>query len=372
MAVGSGIRLNGALSILLVILLVLGGMASMTSLESGDAALSSEGSADETDDGRTTGETTNNEVSSEAQLRELCQQVWNRMDGNEDRDQPMPRLFTADSADGRQSDSAGNHHGNDSGGHDGAGDGHGDSGNHGDDSNDPSGNHHGDGANDHDGGHDGGGDGHDDPSDHDWHLPDYISVQRTATGDYVIRITHDDGTVTEEVLTAEEFAEFLEDWGWQTDPETDEQHDWVDEDEEHDWSDEWLEDWAHDWVEEEIPEIAMEILDDGTIIIVRDNGDYVEYDIIRTSDSGETTIIRVTPWATEVIHPSPEAQQQWRGGSGAHDEWGGEMAPLLDVNIDYDEETMQRCRRMMHDNEGDSPDGPVMDAHPSPERERRE
>jgi hypothetical protein len=324
-------RLNGALSILLVALMVLGGMASLSSLQMGDASAADESNADASSSANS-----DRDAASGSPYMRIAGLDDCSTSGILDR-VPVPFALDRVRTEGRLSDDP----------------------NHGDDD-----------ENDEADGHDDEGDGHgDDESDAvDYHLPDYITVHRTATGGYVIRIVNDEGVLREEVLTAEEFAEFLEEYGWNAGDEVDEEeHDWVDE-EEHDWV---TDEWVHDWVdEEEVPEIRIEILDDGTIIVVREFGDEIEYDIIRTDDDGKTTIIRVTPWDTEVIHPQPP--QRHRGADRPHGDrdGGGGMQPLLSFADDMSEEERERCKEMLAQNRPDVEPGV---AHPDlAPRERTE
>lgn len=166
----------------------------------------------------------------------------------------------------------------------------------------------------------------------DWHLPDNIVVSKTASGEYVIRIVNTDGTVTEEVVTEEEFAVFLRNHGWATTDEVyQNQTDRVE----------------PDRVREEMAGLDLEILDDGTIIITRTRGDWVEYEIIRTSEDGSTTVIRVNPRGTEVIHPQPARENHHRENMGDRDRGEHGFSPLFSFAGEMDEGVMERCRELM-------------------------
>ena len=166
----------------------------------------------------------------------------------------------------------------------------------------------------------------------DWHLPDNIVVSKTASGEYVIRIVNTDGTVTEEVVTEEEFALFLRNHGWATTDEVyQNQTDRVE----------------PDRVREEMAGLDLEILDDGTIIITRTRGDWVEYEIIRTSEDGSTTVIRVNPRGTEVIHPQPARENHHRENMGDRDRGEHGFSPLFSFAGEMDEGVMERCRELM-------------------------
>ncbi len=315
MASGTGIRLNGALSILLVMLLVLGGMASMSSLEMNDAAAAGD-KGDDTADSDERKDASTLEKSESAWL-ERCKQMKNggfdRGDWDMNSAAPLRDSATASGRQGDENnddDSTDNHDDHSSDNHD-------------DDSTD---NHDDDSTDNHDE------HSEDGNTDVDWHLPDNIEVFRTAYGDYVIRIVHDDGTVTEEVVTEEEFAEFLSNHGWDTTDEVEEpQTDRVE----------------HDHVREEMVGLELEFLDDGTILITRTHGDWVEYEIIRTSEDGSTTVIRVSPRGTEVVHPEPARNNHHRENMGDRDRGEGEFAPLFSLAGGMDDGVYERCSDLM-------------------------
>lgn len=166
----------------------------------------------------------------------------------------------------------------------------------------------------------------------DWHLPDNIEVFRNSSGEYVIRIVNANGTVTEEVLTQDDFAVFLRNHGWDTTDEVEQnQTDIVE----------------LDWVIEEMAALDLDILDDGTIIITRTRGEWVEYDIIRTSEDGSTTVIRVNPRGTEVVHPQPSREHHQRESMGDRDRGEEGFAPLFSFAGEMNEDVMDRCRELM-------------------------
>lgn len=287
MASGTGIRLNGALSILLVMLLVLGGMASMSSLEMNDAAAA----GDSGDDAANSDEKKDASTleKSESAWLERCKQMKSNMPDRSDWDKDDEKPLRDRDAAGRQADNSGNN----------------DSTDNNSDNTD---------------------------ADVDWHLPDNIVVSRTTSGEYVIRIVDADGTVTEEVVTEEGFALFLRNHGWTTTDEVQEnQTDRVE----------------HDWVQEEMAGLDLEILDDGTIIITRTRGEWVEYEIIRTSEDGSTTVIRVNPRGTEVVHPQPPREHHQRENMGDRDRGEGGFAPLFSFAGEMDEGIMDRCKELM-------------------------
>ena len=287
MASGTGIRLNGALSILLVMLLVLGGMASMSSLEMNDAAAAGDSGndaakSDEKKDASTL-------EKSESAWLERCKEMKSNMPdrGDWDKDEEKP-LRERDAA-GRQADTNENN----------------DSTDNNSDNTD---------------------------ADVDWHLPDNIEVSRTALGEYVIRIVNANGTVSEEIVTEEGFALFLRNHGWTTTDEVEEnQTDRVE----------------HDWVQEEMSGLDLEILDDGTIIITRTRGEWVEYEIIRTSEDGSTTVIRVNPRGTEVVHPQPPREHHQRENMEDRDRGEEGFAPLFSFAGEMNEDVMDRCKELM-------------------------
>nr|AIF02446.1 hypothetical protein [uncultured marine group II/III euryarchaeote KM3_157_B03] len=287
MALGTGIRLNGALSILLVMLLVLGGMASMSSLEMNDAAAA----GDSGDDAANSDEKKDASTleKSESAWLERCKQMKSNMPDRSDWDKDDEKPLRDRDAAGRQADTNGNN----------------DSTDNNSDNTD---------------------------ADVDWHLPDNIVVSRTTSGEYVIRIVDADGTVTEEVVTEEGFALFLRNHGWTTTDEVQEnQTDRVE----------------HDWVQEEMSGLDLEILDDGTIIITRTRGEWVEYEIIRTSEDGSTTVIRVNPRGTEVVHPQPPREHHQRENMGDRDRGERGFAPLFSFAGEMDEGIMDRCKELM-------------------------
>jgi hypothetical protein len=285
MASGTGIRLNGALSILLVLLLVLGGMASMSSLEMNDTAAAGDSGNDAVNSNEKKTDSTLDK--SESAWLERCKEMKNvvldRGDWEMNSDSPLRDHYAAT---GRQADNNGN--------------------------NDSTDNNTDDVV--------------------DWHLPDNIVVSRTASGEYVIRIVNTDGTVTEEVVTEEEFAVFLRNHGWATTDEV--EQDQTDRAE-------------HDRVREEMAALNLEILDDGTIIVTRTRGDWIEYEIIRTSEDGSTTVIRVSPRGTEVIHPQPARENHHRENMGDRDRGEGDFSPLFSFAGEMDEGVMERCRELM-------------------------
>lgn len=169
-------------------------------------------------------------------------------------------------------------------------------------------------------------------ADVDWHLPDNIEVSRTALGEYVIKIVNANGTVSEEIVTEEGFALFLRNHGWATTDEVEEnQTDRVE----------------HERVREEMAALDLEILDDGTIIITRTRGEWVEYEIIRTSEDGSTTVIRVNPRGTEVVHPQPPREHHQRENMGDRDRGEEGFAPLFSFAGEMNEDVMNRCKELM-------------------------
>ena len=286
MASGTGIRLNGALSILLVMLLVLGGMASMSSLEMNDTAASGDSGNDDADSNEKKADSTLEK--SESAWLERCKEMKSNTPDRDDwtRGVETP-LRDRDSATGRQANNDENNESTDNNS----------------DSTDV---------------------------DVDWHLPDNIAVSRTAIGEYVIRIVGANGNVTEEVLTEDGFAVFLRSHGWDT-PDDVEQNQ-TDRD--------YL-------VREEMAALDLKILDDGTIIVTRTRGDWVEYDIIRTSEDGSTTVIRVNARGTEVVHPQPARENHHRENMGDRDKGEEVFAPLFSFAGEIDEGVMDRCRELM-------------------------
>tara|TARA_B110000116_G_scaffold46389_1_gene38559 strand:+ start:983 stop:1927 length:945 start_codon:yes stop_codon:yes gene_type:complete len=288
MASGTGIRLNGALSILLVMLLVLGGMASMSSLEMNDTAAAGDSGNDALkSDEKKTDSTLDK---SESAWLERCKEMKNNMPDRKDWDMNSDApIREREAASGRQSDSGGNNNSTD---------------NNSDNTD----------------------------ADVDWHLPDNIEVSRTALGEYVIRIVDSDGTVTEEIVTEEGFALFLRNHGWDTTDEVEEnQTDRVE----------------HERVREEMAALDLEILDDGTIIITRTRGDWVEYEIIRTSEDGSTTVIRVNPRGTEVVNPQPSRDKHHRENMDDRDRDEERFAPLFSFAGEMNEDIMERCQVLM-------------------------
>ena len=287
MASGTGIRLNGALSILLVMLLVLGGMASMSSLEMNDAAAAGDSGndaakSDEKKDASTL-------EKSESAWLERCKEMKSNMPDRGDWDKDGEKPLRERDAAGRQADTNENN----------------DSTDNNSDNTD---------------------------ADVDWHLPDNIEVSRTALGEYVIRIVNANGTVSEEIVTEEGFALFLRNHGWATTDEVEEnQTDRVE----------------HERVREEMAALDLEILDDGTIIITRTRGEWVEYEIIRTSEDGSTTVIRVNPRGTEVVHPQPPREHHQRENMGDRDRGEEGFAPLFSFAGEMNEDVMNRCKELM-------------------------
>lgn len=293
MASGTGIRLNGALSILLVMLLVLGGMTSMSSLEMNDTAAAGDSGDDavKSDEKKTDSTLDKSESAWLERCKEMKNVVLERGDWDMNSDTPLRDSHTAA---GRQAD---------------------------DNENNDSTDNNSDNAN----------------IDVDWHLPDNIAVSRIASGEYVIRIVDSDGIVTEEVITEDAFALFLRNHGWDTTDEVEQnQTDRVE----------------HDQVREEMAGLDLEILDDGTIIITRTRGDWVEYEIIRTSEDGSTTVIRVSPRGTEVVNPQPSRDRNHRENMDDRDRDEERFAPLFSFADEMDEGVMERCRELMQSDKG--------------------
>ncbi|HIG20259.1 MAG TPA: hypothetical protein EYQ78_05765 [Candidatus Poseidoniales archaeon] len=312
MASGTGIRLNGALSILLVLLLVLGGMASMSSLEMNDTAAAGDSGNDAANSNEKKTDSTLDK--SESAWLERCKEMKTNMpdrgDWDMNSDSALRDRYTAT---GRQADNNGNNDSTD---------------NNSDNTN----------------------------VDVDWHLPDNIVVSRTTSGEYVIRIVNTDGTVTEEVVTQEEFALFLRNHGWATTDEVEQnQTDRVE----------------PDRVREEMAGLDLEFLDDGTIIVTRTHGDWVEYEIIRTSEDGSTTVIRVNPRGTEVIHPEPARAQHHRENMGDRDRGEGEFSPLFSFAGEMDEGVMERCLELMQSDKRTIDVDVLRVGHPLTERDER-
>ena len=169
MALGSGIRLNSAMSILLVALLILGGMASMSSLEMSDASAS--GGNENSDDSSSK---SNLKAGSNAEWLDKCKD-YNLDDSKADWLGFNERSRTdflnihrlqevSEDAEGRES--ADNNT------------------------------------------------AETESDEVDWHLPDYVTVVRTEVG-YTISII-DAGVTNTENYTEEEFAIFLERFGWES------------------------------------------------------------------------------------------------------------------------------------------------------------
>ena len=284
---GTGIRLNGALSILLVMLLVLGGMASMSSLEMNDAAAAGDSGNDaaKSDEKKDASTLDKSESAWLERCKEMKSNMPDRGDWDKDGEKPLRERDTA----GRQADTNGNNNStyNNSDNTD---------------------------------------------ADVDWHLPDNIEVSRTALGEYVIRIVNANGTVSEEIVTEDGFALFLRNHGWATTDEVEEnQTDRVE----------------HERVREEMAALDLEILDDGTIIITRTRGEWVEYEIIRTSKDGSTTVIQVNPRGTEVVHPQPSREHHQRENMGDRDRGEDGFAPLFSFAGEMNEDVMDRCKELM-------------------------
>jgi len=287
MASGTGIRLNGALSILLVMLLVLGGMASMSSLEMNDAAAAGDSGNDaaKSDEKKDASTLEKSESAWLERCKEMKSNMPDRGDWVKDEEKPLRERDAA----GRQADTNENN----------------DSTDNNSDNTD---------------------------ADVDWHLPDNIEVSRTALGEYVIRIVNANGTVSEEIVTEEGFALFLRNHGWAATDEVEEnQTDRVE----------------HERDRDEMAALDLEILDDGTIIITRTRGEWVEYEIIRTSEDGSTTVIRVNPRGTEVVHPQPPREHHQRENMGERDRGEEGFAPLFSFAGEMNEDVMDRCKELM-------------------------
>ena len=287
MASGTGIRLNGALSILLVMLLVLGGMASMSSLEMNDAAAAGDSGNDaaKSDEKKDASTLEKSESAWLERCKEMKSNMPDRGDWVKDEEKPLRERDAA----GRQADTNENN----------------DSTDNNSDNTD---------------------------ADVDWHLPDNIEVSRTALGEYVIRIVNANGTVSEEIVTEEGFALFLRNHGWAATDEVEEnQTDRVE----------------HERDRDEMAALDLEILDDGTIIITRTRGEWVEYEIIRTSEDGSTTVIRVNPRGTEVVHPQPPREHHQRENMGERDRGEEGFAPLFSFAGEMNEDVMNRCKELM-------------------------
>jgi len=284
MAVGSGMRLNGAMSILLVVLLILGGMASMSSLEMNDASASDGSDASEKvqDDSK---EDSNADWLDKCETlgkKSLGKDLGERSDLLEQKKLDWDRTKPLEApTEGRLSGDSVNNTTND---------------------------------------------------EVDWHLPDYISVVRTDFG-YTISIVDDHGVTTADNYTEEEFTEFLVRFGWAPNNEDDERGDEERGREEIREMVENLREECGNGDEdacrelrgvlerlregrdraslEEMPEISLELLDDGTIVAHREFSDgNFEYDIISTADNGDLTIVRVSAWGTDVIHPQPPKENR--------------------------------------------------------------
>ena len=286
MALGSGIRLNSAMSILLVALLILGGMASMSSLEMSDASAS--GGNENSDDSSSK---SNLKAGSNAEWLDKCKD-YNLDDSKADWLGFNERSRTdflnihrlqevSEDAEGRES--ADNNT------------------------------------------------AETESDEVDWHLPDYVTVVRTEVG-YTISII-DAGVTNTENYTEEEFAIFLERFGWESEEDESAERE-RDRDEirervadlreacengdgdscrelrglmerfrqEYD---------QRDRHERDPPALRLDHLDDGTIIAHREFSDgSIQYDIISTADDGEITVVRVSAWGTEVIHPQEKGEHR--------------------------------------------------------------
>ncbi|MDP6379101.1 MAG: FCD domain-containing protein [Candidatus Thalassarchaeaceae archaeon] len=320
MAVGSGMRLNGAMSILLVVLLILGGMASMSSLEMNDASASDGNDAND--------KLQDNSKENSNDLLEKCESFreknldddlgeWTHLREQHkfDWDKTRPVDF---STEGRQSSDSANNTTN---------------------------------------------------NEVDWHLPDHITVVRTDFG-YTISIIDDNGVTTTENYTEEDFTQFLVRFGWE--PNT---NDGELEDDERDRGEiremvanlreacsngdedacrelravmERLREARDRADREEVPEISLEFLDDGTIVAHREFSDgNFEYDIISTGDNGDLSIVRVSAWGTDVIHPKPPKEDR-RGEKG---EKGNFESPHDFSEKMSDEDFRAKCQELLGENE---------------------
>jgi len=286
MALGSGMRLNSAMSILLATLLIFGGMASMSSLEMSDASAS--GGNENSDESSSK---VDSKSASNAEWLDKCKD-YNKVDSKADWSDfnERSRFDVLDNyrlqertegAEGRESSEDN--------------------------------------------------DTETDSDEIDWHLPDHVTVVRNEAG-YTISII-DDGVTTTENYTEEEFAFFLERFGWESEEERDESErdrDGIRERVSHlreacEGGDDdscrelrgMMERFRNDRHErdrperEDAPALRLEHRDDGTIIAHREFSDgSLQYDIISTADDGEITIVRVSAWGTEVIHPQAKGEHR--------------------------------------------------------------
>ncbi len=334
MAVGSGMRLNSAMSILLVALLILGGMASMSSLEMSDASA--------------TGGNQDSDEIAKGDMKESNKEWLDKCNNQGHENLDYMKDDWADFSERSRSDILNSYRlGPKS-----------------------------DGAEGRDSGEE---NNTEDSSDEiDWHLPDHITVIRTDFG-YTISIIDDEVTITEN-YTDEEFALFLERFGWESESEDDRVREEGERDREEirervgelrescsNGDDDscrelrgLMERFRHNQGEdnrdrdhrEDKPVVRLERLDDGTIIAHREFSDGShEYDIISTADNGEITLVRVTSWGTQVIHPQSQGGMDKKANSDSfhdfsakmgeedfrakcHELLGGETSPKMDLDFD--------------------------------------
>ena len=321
MALGSGMRLNGVLSILLVMLLVFGGLASMSSLEMED---SSGADANEKKDN----DNKNLKSMSDSDLLEKCQKnddyrenpryikdmEWNLNDKELLRDSSKVEKDNLDTLSRQISDRDY-------------------------DENQISGREE------------------SNSSEIDWHLPEHITVQITDYG-YLITIENRNGTVVTENLTEEHFARFLESHGWDSDDRN------IDENRGNDYREGLRERISqlrlacadgdddscqelrgmmarlsnqrdnrehHDDRERGESGINIEYIDDGTVLVSRDNN---HYEIINFDNNGEVTIVEIGPKGTKVIHPPSEKMERQKNAAL---DYSFEDLKLMCKDIAYEE-----------------------------------
>lgn len=193
--------------------------------------------------------------------------------------------------------------------------------------------------------------------DDEWDLPEGVEVERTASGEYVLTWESDDGQINEELLDGEELRRWLARLSH-------------DDDEREVGYDEWRRERGED---REEPEIHIEFMDDGTIVVAREGNFGTSYDIIKTSEDGKTSIIRIDARGTEVIYPGEDkpkkaVKKEFNYGL----DFGTEKVlkdgdqvyrgPSSLADADLTDEEIERCKQLLMANKsGDKSDD---ESHP--------